>query len=360
MRSHTPVFAAGLVVLTVLAVRLDGQTETNEHRAFMAHPAAAAGVMPFANYIRTSSTLPPRDRGAVDPADRVAEPLAVLLVGAQRAKASAEGLTPADVARIAGGPAAPGWDAFEAALLRSADELHHQSFVSDATWKASSGRYSTHQLMDAVFTVTEFSMLAAVANTLRTPVDVGVTAAALPAGSRPLAGTPRRHVALSHPRVPPIEPADMTPAIRTMLDPRGNGRPVAAVYRTFAQHPALYAPRQVLSEYIRLGATLSPRVREMLILRIGYLCQSAYEWAAHARAGRAAGLSADEIKRITAGPDAGWSANDAAILRAVDEMYADDAVSERTWKSLSVQFDQKAAARRPDHRRPATGWCRWR
>ena len=113
-----------------------------------------------------------------------------------------------------------------------------------------------------------------------------------------------------------------------MLDPRGNGRPVAAVYRTFAQHPALYVPRQILSEYIRLGSTLSPRVREMLILRIGYLCQSAYEWAAHARAGRAAGLSADEIKRIAAGPDAGWSAADAAILRAVDEMYADDVVSE--------------------------------
>ena len=197
--------------------------------------------------------------------------------------------------------------------------------------------------MDAVFTVTEFSMLAAVANTLRTPVDAGVTAACrCRRASRPLASTPRRHVALAHPRVPPIEPADMTPAIQARCwIPRGNGRPVAAVYRTFAQHPALYVTRQILSEYIRLGATLSPRVREMLILRIGYLCQSAYEWAAHARAGRAAGLSADEIKRIAAGPDAGWSANDAAILRAVDEMYADDAVSERTWKALSAQFDQK-------------------
>ena len=60
----------------------------------------------------------------------------------------------------------------------------------------------------------------------------------LPAGTRPLASSARRHVALARPRVPPIEPAEMTPAIKTMLDPRGNGRPVAAVYRTFAQHPA--------------------------------------------------------------------------------------------------------------------------
>ena len=340
MRSHTTVFAAGLVVLTVLAVRLDGQTETNEHRAFMAHGAAAAGVMPFANYIRTSSTLPPRDRELVilRTAWLSRSPYYWSVHSAQSAAA---GLTRTDLARIPGGPAAPGWDPFDAVLLRAADELHHQSFVSDATWQGLSARYSRHQLMDAVFTVTEFSMLAAVANTLRTPVDAGIPSVPLPEGSRPLAGTPRRHVALSHPRVPPMEPADMTPAIRTMLDPRGNGRPVAAVYRTFAQHPALYAPRQILSEYIRLGATLSPRVREMLILRIGYLCQSAYEWAAHARAGRAAGLSADDIKRIAAGPDAGWSAGDAAILRAVDEMYADDVVSERTWKALSASFDQK-------------------
>jgi len=46
----------------------------------------------------------------------------------------------------------------------------------------------------------------------------------------------------------------------------------------------------------------------MLILRIGYLCGSAYEWAAHARAGRGAGLSDDEIARVStreAGPPLG-------------------------------------------------------
>jgi 4-carboxymuconolactone decarboxylase len=340
MRRHTPIVAAALVIVSALAARLDAQTETNELRSFKVHPASVDGVMPFANYIRNSSSLPQRHR----------ELLILRTAWLSRspyywsvhnARAGAAGLTRADITRIAGGPTAPGLDAFEAALLRAADELHHQSFVSDATWAALSARYTRHQLMDAVFTVTEFSMLAAVANTLRTPVDAGVRDVPLPAGTRPLASSARRHVALARPRVPPIEPADMTPAIRTMLDPRGNGRPVAAVYRTFAQHPALYVTRQVLSEYIRLGSTLSPRVREMLILRIGYLCQSAYEWAAHARAGRAAGLSADEIKRIAAGPDAGWSAADAAILRAVDEIYAADVVSEATWKELGAQFDRK-------------------
>ena len=98
--------------------------------------------------------------------------------------------------------------------------------------------------------------------------------------------------------------------------------------------------RQVLSEYIRLGSTLSPRVREMLILRIGYLCQSAYEWAAHARAGRAAGLSADEIKRIAAGPTPGGAPRTRPFCAPLTRC-SDDVVSEATWKQLGAQFDQK-------------------
>jgi alkylhydroperoxidase family enzyme len=97
----------------------------------------------------------------------------------------------------------------------------------------------------------------------------------------------------------------------------------------------------VLSEYIRTRSTLTPRVREMLILRIGYLCQSAYEWAAHARAGRGAGLTADEIARIAQGPAAGWSADDAALLQAVDDLFADDRVAPAAWARLATRFDRK-------------------
>jgi alkylhydroperoxidase family enzyme len=159
--------------------------------------------------------------------------------------------------------------------------------------------------------------------------------------STPGAAGARDHRPLAVPRVPPLDPPDWTPAVRAMLDPAANGRPVANVYRTYAQHPALYAPRQLLSEYIRTGSTLPPRVREMLILRIGFLCQSAYEWAAHARAGRGAGLSADEIQRIAAGPGTGWSAEDAAVLQAVDDLFNDDRVAPATWARLATQFDRR-------------------
>ncbi len=46
------------------------------------------------------------------------------------------GLTADEIERVKQGPYAPGWTPFESALLRAADELVDNHFVSDATWAA--------------------------------------------------------------------------------------------------------------------------------------------------------------------------------------------------------------------------------
>lgn len=327
---------ATTVTLCVIAAATLAAQPALDLETLREHPALVDGVGPFHRYISTESTLPARDR----------EILILRIAALSRSggvwhahvpAALAAGLTTTDVARAGGEPDARGLSGFDGALMRAADELHAQSFVTDATWTALAARYTRHQLMDAVFTVAHYSMWAMTMNSVG--VHPRQSAVTMPSLAR--ANAPRSHQPLTAPRVPTLDPPDWTPAIRTMLDPSGNGRPVANVYRTYAQHPALYAPRQVLSEYIRTRSTLSPRVREMLILRIGFLCQSAYEWAAHARAGRAAGLSADEIRRIAEGPAAGWSPDDAAILRAVDEMFNDDRVAMGTLATLATRFDRR-------------------
>jgi 4-carboxymuconolactone decarboxylase len=300
------------------------------------HPALAAGVGAFHRYISSESTLPARDRELL--ILRIASLSRSQAVwSAHVALARAAGVTSTDIRRAGGEPDARGAIGFEAALLRAADELHAQSFISDATWTVLAERYDRRQMMDLVFTVAHYTMWAGMWNTIGG--SGGDADVPMPASPRSTAA--RSHTPLTTPRISPLDPPDWTPSVRTMLDPSGNGRPVANVYRTYAQHPALYAPRQRLSEYIRTGSALTPRVREMLILRIGYLCQSAYEWAAHARAGRAAGLSGEEIRRIAAGPAAGWSADDAALLQAVDDLFANDRVAPATWARLATRFDRR-------------------
>ena len=94
--------------------------------------------------------------------------------------------------------------------------------------------------------------------------------------------------------------------------------------------------------YVLGDNTLPPRDRELLILRIGYLRGSEYEWGQHTRIARSVGVTDDEILRVIDGPDAaGWSTFDSALLRAVDELHHDSEVSDATWAELSGRYDTR-------------------
>ena len=125
-----------------------------------------------------------------------------------------------------------------------------------------------------------------------------------------------------------------------MLEPNARNNYVIALYRTYARNEKLFPPRQIQSEYIRLKSTLSAHVRELLILRTGWLARAEYEWAQHAPTGRRAGL---DTVRIAQGADApGWDPIDATLVRAADELYRDDCISDATWNALAARFDAKA------------------
>lgn len=127
----------------------------------------------FGMYILRGSSLPPRDREIL--ILRTAWDIGCEYEFAQHTLvAKSCGLFPDDIRRIAKGPDEPGWDTFEAALLRAADELHGESAISDATWDALSRRYSEKQLFDLIMTVGQYTMAAMLMKTLRIPLDDGL------------------------------------------------------------------------------------------------------------------------------------------------------------------------------------------
>ena len=78
------------------------------------------------------------------------------------------------------------------------------------------------------------------------------------------------------------------------------------------------------------------------MLRVAAVRRADYEWAQHVVLAGDAGISADEIDRLAAGPDApGWSALDGALVRAVDELVADAVITEPTWKVLAEGLDER-------------------
>ena len=139
------------------------------------------------------------------------------------------------------------------------------------------------------------------------------------------------------------------PAVaRAQEDPPPRIPPLASVEeginitRTLANHPALAEAWLGFARYVLGDNTVPPRERELLILRIGYLCGSEYEWGQHTRIARNVGVTDEEILRVIEGPDAeGWSAFDSALLRAVDELHHDSEVSDETWAVLAAGYDTR-------------------
>jgi alkylhydroperoxidase family enzyme len=141
------------------------------------------------------------------------------------------------------------------------------------------------------------------------------------------------------PRIPPVHDEEMSAAQKELLGPfRRDGR-VDNVFRTLAQHPDLMRRWLPFATHVLSKSTLNPREREILILRIGYLCAAEYEWAQHVRLGKHRGLSDAEIAAIMAGN--GISAKEDLLLRAADELRHDARISDATWKSLSAHYNRE-------------------
>jgi 4-carboxymuconolactone decarboxylase len=148
------------------------------------------------------------------------------------------------------------------------------------------------------------------------------------------------------PRVVPIDKSDWTNeqtevmasiTARTPMYERFN------IFRVLISHPvALRAFQDWLWHIHGSSNTLGLRVRELAVLRTGYLCQSGYEWAQHVRIAREMGFPNDEIDAVKIGATAdNWSSEDAAILRACDELHSDQFISDDTWTLLSRFLSEK-------------------
>lgn len=107
-----------------------------------------------------------------------------------------------------------------------------------------------------------------------------------------------------------------------------------------AHHPELTRAYHTFNGHVLFGTTLTPRQRELLVLRVGVVRGSEYEHAQHVILGFEVGLTGEEIDRIAEGPDApGWSPLERALLRSVDELVADACIGDETWAVLSAELD---------------------
>ncbi|HEY9432354.1 MAG TPA: carboxymuconolactone decarboxylase family protein [Blastocatellia bacterium] len=165
------------------------------------------------------------------------------------------------------------------------------------------------------------------------------TLAALSGGRSPHAQSGAFSPRLTKPRIAPVPEQERNDAQRQMLA----SRPDYNIYRTLAHHTELFSRWSGLGRFVMNGSSLPARHREMLMLRMGWLCQSEYEWAQHARIATSnAGMTDQEVHRIAEGPKAaGWTDFERGLLRMVDELRYDAMVGDATWRALRAEYSDQ-------------------
>ena len=154
---------------------------------------------------------------------------------------------------------------------------------------------------------------------------------------------------LTTPRIAPLSVDDLSPEQQAVLAPLMARGPVAGrkevlnIFRTLAHDPEALKAFLAWGSYILSRKNALPaREREIVILRIGYLCRAGYEWAQHLEIGLNSGLTEAECERIKAGAEVdGWSSADQALLRASDDLHHRQFISDPVWAQLAAHFSQK-------------------
>lgn len=139
-------------------------------------------------------------------------------------------------------------------------------------------------------------------------------------------------------RIPYLDLTHATPAIREMV----STRPPLNIYRLVAHGAATAEGFLALGNAILRRSELDPGLRELVILRVGALCDAPYEVFQHRRVAAQAGVPAQKIDAVLRNPQAepepgAFGALEQDVLRYTDAVV-------RQVKAPAALFDAVAAA----------------
>jgi 4-carboxymuconolactone decarboxylase len=158
---------------------------------------------------------------------------------------------------------------------------------------------------------------------------------------------------MTAPRLPLIGPADMTAEQadlygRLVSDERRGGPKamlaqeggvgLAGPFNAFLLSPEIGDSLQSLGRELRFGGQLSDRVREIVILTVAAARGSEFEWNAHVRIGRRAGLTDEEIDGIAAGTGTLDAAPEQVAYLLAQAMVIEREVADELYVAAISQF----------------------
>lgn len=146
------------------------------------------------------------------------------------------------------------------------------------------------------------------------------------------------------PRLEPLTPETMTEEQRRIAEeiaagPRGGLR---GPFQAWLRSPALADRGQRLGEFCRFNTTLPPRLSELAILVTARHWTAQYEWYAHARIAREAGVPEAAIEAIARRETPPLDdADQALVYRFAAEYYATHRISDATYQAAVERLGEQ-------------------
>ncbi|AXB41764.1 carboxymuconolactone decarboxylase family protein [Amycolatopsis albispora] len=151
---------------------------------------------------------------------------------------------------------------------------------------------------------------------------------------------------MSGPRITPGERADvgLFAWVFAKVSGRVTGTQPPKLFLTMARRPALFRGWLRFAGRLMPGGKLPRRDTELVILRVAHLRRCRYEFEHHRRLGARAGVHADDLRRVQAGPgEPGWTPRERALLNAVDVLLEHRDLDDTSWAALREHLDEPAA-----------------
>ena len=141
-------------------------------------------------------------------------------------------------------------------------------------------------------------------------------------------------------RLPNLEKEQLRPEdhqfYESIADSRGS---VRGPYGVLLHSPDLAARVAHTGTYVRFNFDMSEALKETIIITTAREIKSQYEFSAHARLARQAGVSDDTIKAIANGSaPAGLSGDEELLVKYVKELVQNHKISDQTFNSVKDKF----------------------
>ena len=147
-------------------------------------------------------------------------------------------------------------------------------------------------------------------------------------------------------RYPDVRPEQLTPAqkeyVAQLSKPPRNGTVNNGPFRVYLRSPEFATHALGMSDYLRWGTSLEPRLVEFTILIAARQWSSSYIWRAHYPPAIKGGLDPKIPAAMAAGrrPE-GMKADEVVIYDLLTEMYRDKRVSDATFKAAIAKYGEK-------------------